>query len=184
LHEIIGVYCSYPLNTSFLNDRQIATVSKAMEEKPKPRKKKSLTKVLLPVKPSDYAESKGTRFLIIGIGASAGGLEALELFLKHVPPASVMVFVIVQHLDPTHTGIMAELLQRSTPMPVCQITDNLPVKKNHVYVIPPNKDLFQNALCTNKTITFSKKLEQKLLDFEKRFNIIFTTNGSGFLFPG
>ena len=52
-------------------------------------------------------------FPIVGIGASAGGLEALELFLKHVPEGSGMAFVIVQHLDPTHKGIMAELLQRT-----------------------------------------------------------------------
>ena len=57
-------------------------------------------------------------FPIIGIGASAGGLEALELFLGHVPKNSGIGFVIVQHLDPTHKGIMVELLQRSTTMPV------------------------------------------------------------------
>ncbi len=53
-------------------------------------------------------------FPIVGIGASAGGLEALELFLKHVPEGSGMAFVIVQHLDPTHKGMMVELLQRTT----------------------------------------------------------------------
>ena len=114
---------------------------KAMEEQPKPRKKKSVTKVPLPAEPSNDSKGKKNLFPIIGIGASAGGLEALELFLKNVPPASGMAFVIVQHLDPTHKGIMAELLQRSTPMPVCQITDDLVVKKEHVYIIPPNKDL-------------------------------------------
>lgn len=53
-------------------------------------------------------------FPIVGIGASAGGLEALEQFLGHVPVGSHMAFVIVQHLDPTHKGIMPELLQRAT----------------------------------------------------------------------
>jgi two-component system CheB/CheR fusion protein len=80
-------------------------------------------------------------FPIAGIGASAGGLEALELFLKHVPEGSDMAFVIVQHLDPTHKGIMVELLQRSTRMPVVQVKDRQKVAPNHVYVIPPNKDL-------------------------------------------
>ncbi|MDD5723857.1 MAG: chemotaxis protein CheB [Syntrophales bacterium] len=80
-------------------------------------------------------------FPIVGIGASAGGLEALELFLGGVPEKSGMAFVIVQHLDPTHKGIMAELLQRSTPMPVVQIRDRMKVEPECVYIIPPNRDL-------------------------------------------
>ena len=80
-------------------------------------------------------------FPIVGIGASAGGLEALDLFLKNVPEKSGMAFVVVQHLDPTHKGIMVELLQRSTPMPVVQIRDRMRVEPDCVYVIPPNRDL-------------------------------------------
>lgn len=82
-----------------------------------------------------------TRFPIVGIGASAGGLEALELFLRNVPPASGMAFVIVQHLDPTHDAMLVELLQRVTAMPVAQVSDRMRVEPDHVYVIPPNKDL-------------------------------------------
>ena len=78
---------------------------------------------------------------IVGIGASAGGLEALERFLRNVPDRSGLAFVIVQHLDPTHKGIMPELLQRYTPMKVSQIRDRTKVKPDGVYVIPPNKDL-------------------------------------------
>src|ERR1035441_9740287 len=62
-------------------------------------------------------------FPIVGIGASAGGLEALEQFLGRVPAGSAMGFVIVQHLDPTHKGIMPELLQRATGMKVLQVKD-------------------------------------------------------------
>ena len=80
-------------------------------------------------------------FPIIGIGASAGGLEALELFFKNMPNNSGMAFVVIQHLDPTHAGIMPELLQRMTEMKVLQATDTLRVKPNSVYVIPPNKSL-------------------------------------------
>ena len=95
-----------------------------------------------PAPPADDARSAGrSLFPIVGIGASAGGLEALELFLKNVPAASGMAFVIVQHLDPTHKGIMAELLQRATPMKVAQIKDRTQVQPDCVYVIPPNKDL-------------------------------------------
>ena len=80
-------------------------------------------------------------FPIVGIGASAGGLEALEQFLRQVPQGSGMAFVIVQHLDPTHKGIMPELLQRTTAMEVFQVRDRMRVKQNCVYVIPPNKDM-------------------------------------------
>ncbi len=80
-------------------------------------------------------------FPIVGIGASAGGLEAIEMFLKNVPAGCGMAFVIVQHLDPTHKGIMAELLQRITGMSVVQAKDRMRVKPNFVYVIPSNKDM-------------------------------------------
>lgn len=80
-------------------------------------------------------------FPIVGIGASAGGLEALEQFLRPIPTDSSMAFVIVQHLDPTHKGIMPELLQRATGIVVEQVQDRMPVQPNHVYVIPPNKDM-------------------------------------------
>ena len=80
-------------------------------------------------------------FPIVGLGASAGGLEALDQFLGRVPKQSGMAFVIVQHLDPTHKGIMSELLQRSTSMRVIQVRDRTPVRPDCVYVIPPNKDM-------------------------------------------
>ncbi len=78
---------------------------------------------------------------VVGIGASAGGLEALEQFLQHVPSGAGVAFVVVQHLDPTRKGMMVELLQRATTMPVLQVTDRTRVAPDHVYVIPPNKDL-------------------------------------------
>jgi two-component system CheB/CheR fusion protein len=78
---------------------------------------------------------------VVAIGTSAGGLEALERFLRQASPASGLAFVVIQHLDPTHKGMLAELLQRSTAMPVAQIADGTLVEANHVYVIPPNRDL-------------------------------------------
>lgn len=79
--------------------------------------------------------------VIVGIGASAGGLEALEDFFSHVPTASNIAFVVIQHLDLTHKDIMHELLQRTTSMKVTQAQNHIKVKPNCVYVIPPNKDL-------------------------------------------
>jgi two-component system CheB/CheR fusion protein len=80
-------------------------------------------------------------FPVVGIGASAGGLEALETFLQHVPAGSGAAYVVVQHLDPSHTGMLPGLLQRTTSMPVLEAHDGLRVERDHVYVIPPNKDL-------------------------------------------
>lgn len=98
-----------------------------------------------PSQPAPVAEpppaEQASSFPLVGIGASAGGLEAIEQFLRHVPEKSGMAFVIVQHLDPTHKGMLVELLQRGTAMPVVQAKDRLKVEPDHVYVIPPNKDM-------------------------------------------
>lgn len=87
------------------------------------------------------AAGPSARFPIVGIGASAGGLEALEQFFSRVSPSSGMAYVVVQHLDPTQKGFMPELLQRFTPLPVQQVRDRMKVKPDSVYIIPPNRDL-------------------------------------------
>jgi len=81
------------------------------------------------------------RFPIIGIGASAGGLEAYEQFFRNVPAAGGLAFVLVQHLDPSHDSLLTEILQRCTSLPVVEAVDQVIVAPNHVYVIPPNRDL-------------------------------------------
>ena len=86
-------------------------------------------------------EKPEASFPIVGIGASAGGLEALELFIKNIPKDSGMSFVIVQHLDPTRKDIMVELLQRVTSMQVMQVAEHTVVQPNCIYMIPPNKDM-------------------------------------------
>jgi two-component system CheB/CheR fusion protein len=80
-------------------------------------------------------------FPIVGMGASAGGLEALTSFFKATPTHSGIAFVLVVHLDPKHVSIMPELLQKVTAMPVCQAENGMPVQRDRIYVIPPNKDL-------------------------------------------
>jgi chemotaxis methyl-accepting protein methylase len=94
-----------------------------------------------PATPEDGSTAGGAGFPIVGIGCSAGGLEALDAFLSHVPPDSGMAFVIIQHLDPSHISALAELLQRVTTMPVAEAVDRMRLAPDHVYVIPPNKDL-------------------------------------------
>ncbi|MFA7281571.1 MAG: chemotaxis protein CheB [Sterolibacterium sp.] len=80
-------------------------------------------------------------FPVVGIGCSAGGLDALEKFLSHVPVGSGMAFVIVQHLAPAHVSALPELLQRITRMKVVEAGDGMPIQPDCVYIIPPNKDL-------------------------------------------
>jgi two-component system CheB/CheR fusion protein len=87
---------------------------------------------------SDAAAGK---FPIVCIGASAGGLEALEQFLDNVPANSGMAYIVIQHLDPTQKGMLPELLQRITKMQVFQVKDRTAVAPNCVYVIPPNKSM-------------------------------------------
>ncbi len=87
------------------------------------------------------SELRKNLFPIVGIGASAGGLEALEQLFGNMPKDTGMAFVVIQHLDPNHVGIMPELLQRITTMKVHQASDRLKVLPNCVYVIPPNKSM-------------------------------------------
>src|SRR5215472_11573255 len=78
---------------------------------------------------------------IVGIGASAGGLEALKKFFGAMPPKTGFVFVVVVHLDPAHRSLMPELLSRVTGLTVTQAHDRQPLEIDHVYVIPPNRTL-------------------------------------------
>jgi two-component system, chemotaxis family, CheB/CheR fusion protein len=92
--------------------------------------------------PSLFAASGSPRpSWVVGVGASAGGLEAFEQLLKALPADSGMAFVLVQHLAPKHESILSELLGRATKMPVVEVTEGKEVEPNHVYVIPPNKDM-------------------------------------------
>lgn len=78
---------------------------------------------------------------IVGVGASAGGLEPLEQFVAGIPAASGLACVIVQHMDPTHKALLGELLQRVTAMPVHEVTEAQRIEPDTVYVIPPNTEL-------------------------------------------
>lgn len=78
-------------------------------------------------------------FPVVGIGASAGGLDTFKRLLKAIPENSGMAYILVQHLDPSHESILAELLQRVTKIPVLEITDNIKVVPDHIYIIPSAK---------------------------------------------
>ncbi len=99
-------------------------------------------KSALPVSTKKKTTNRDTvQFPIAGIGASAGGLEALEQFLSNVPENSGVAYVVIQHLDPTQQGFLPELLQRITKMEVFLVKDRMPVKPDCVFVIPPNKSM-------------------------------------------
>jgi two-component system CheB/CheR fusion protein len=96
--------------------------------------KKADKKILFP--------SKSTSdFPVVGIGASAGGLEALEAFFHNTAVKSGMAYIVIQHLDPNRVGILPELLQRVTKIKITEALDETPVMPDCVYVIPHNKNI-------------------------------------------
>ena len=90
---------------------------------------------------ADREFSAGNSFPIVGVGASAGGLEALSGFLKALPPRTGMAVVVVQHLAPEHNSALTQLLSKATAMPVLEVSDGMVLQRNHVFVIPPNKSM-------------------------------------------
>jgi len=92
--------------------------------------------------PAAGQEQTATRgFSVVGIGASAGGLEAFRLLLQGLPADTGLAIVLIQHLDPTHQSSLSDILGRVTTIPVADASDGVPVEPNHVYVIPPNVEL-------------------------------------------
>ncbi len=104
---------------------------------PKTSRKKAASLAASPEGPAIETDN----FPIVGIGASAGGLEAFEVFFQKMPPDQGIAFVVVSHLDPSHSSMLVELIGRYTKMPVEQAKDETKIKPDHVYVIPPNKYL-------------------------------------------
>ena len=105
------------------------------KKKPPPAKKASAPKGSQKKKP------ERNDFLIVGIGASAGGLETLEAFFHNMPPDSGVAYVIIQHLSPKHKSIMASLLANHTRMTVREIEDATPLEPNCIYLNPPDKNV-------------------------------------------
>src|SRR3984893_329291 len=83
------------------------------------------------------APSRPDDFLVVGLGASAGGLEALNKLFDALPPDTGMAFVLIQHLDPTHKSMMVGLLAGHTSMKVLEAAEDMPIERDHVYVMPP-----------------------------------------------
>ena len=115
------------------------TAAQKSSQKAPPAKKSTSPAAQRPGKAP--AVPKDDRFPILGLGASAGGLEAFQQFFDAMPPDSGMAFLVVVHLDPDHASILPELIQKHTAMKVEAARDQIQVAPNHVYVTPPNRDL-------------------------------------------
>src|SRR5580765_2438165 len=83
----------------------------------------------------------GENFLVVGIGASAGGITALRDFFANVPRDSNIAYIVILHLSPEHESKLAEVLQNAANIPVSQVNKETKIEPNHVYVVPPNKSL-------------------------------------------
>ncbi len=111
------------------------TSGKTSKKTPRKPRKKTPKKPPEPVNETIIAD----HLPVVGIGASAGGLEAFEQFFTHMPSDSGIAFVLVQHLDPTHRSILSELVRRYTSMDVMEVEDAMPLEPNTIFVIPPNR---------------------------------------------
>jgi two-component system CheB/CheR fusion protein len=94
------------------------------------------------VRPAAEERAEGSSLpMVVGVGASAGGLEAFTELLSHLPDDTGLAFVLIQHLDPSHESHLAELLSRASKMPVSEVKGETRAEANHVYVIPPRCNL-------------------------------------------
>ena len=114
-------------------------VSAKITPKPSPAKRKA--KKITSAKSPEKKPSRGKSLKVVGIGASAGGLEAFTQLLRSLPANTGMAFVLVQHLDPKHESMLTQLLSQRTKMPVDEAKDGMAVEPNRVYIMPPNRDM-------------------------------------------
>jgi two-component system CheB/CheR fusion protein len=106
------------------------------KSKSKPGKQEEASNTDMPT-----GRERGEHFLIVGMGASAGGIQAFTEFFHHTPAKSGIAYVVILHLSPDHDSKLAEVLQTATKMPVQQVNEKIKLQPDHVYVVPPNKHL-------------------------------------------
>ncbi len=127
-------------------------------------------------------------FPIVGIGASAGGLESFKQMIETIDERSGMAYVLVQHLAPSHESLLPEILSRFTVLPVHEITDDINLAPNHIYIIPENKILtaFDGVLKLNERDANDKKNRpidvflRSLAEVHKSFSVGVVLSGNGF----
>ena len=125
-------------------------------------------------------------FPIVGIGASAGGLDAFKRLLAAIPESSGMAYVLVQHIDPSRESLLPEILQRVTKIPVHEITEDIHLAPDHIYVIPSNKMLTSTDGVLKLTDREKKTLNlsidvffTSLADVHKEFAVGVVLSGTG-----
>ena len=106
---------------------------------------------------------------VIGIGASAGGLEALKAFFDNVPEKSPHSYIIIQHLSPDYKSLMAELLSKNTSLPICEAENGMIIERSRVYLIPPKKNM------TIRNNVLHLKNKPKRTDLNLPIDIFFTS---------
>lgn len=118
----------------------------------------------------------GDDFMVVALGASAGGIGAFKEFFAHAPERSGMAFVVILHLSPEHESHLAEVLQSSTRMPVTQVTESVKVAPDHVYVIPPNRSLS----CVDGSLVLSEvtRVEERRAPVDIFFRTLAETHGA------
>ncbi|MEA5506330.1 chemotaxis protein CheB [Halotia wernerae UHCC 0503] len=114
-------------------------------------------------------------FPIVGIAASAGGLEAFTQLLRHVPTDTGMAFVLIQHLDPNHKSLLSEILARTTQMPVSEVQDGVTVQPNQVYIIPPNTKMILSSGVLQ--LTPREKIQGKYMPADAFFSSLAVDRG-------
>jgi two-component system CheB/CheR fusion protein len=122
------------------------------------------------------AGAEPSRPFVVGLGASAGGVAALQKFFAHVEPHGGTAYVVILHLSPDHDSRLAEVLQSVAPMPVTQVTTTTPIVPDHVYVVPPNKAL--GILDGMLTVAEFTRREQRLAPVDAFFRALGDTYGS------
>ena len=128
------------------------------------------------ISPKSPADATGQRRSVVGIGASAGGIGALQKFFAHVEPETGASYVVILHLSPDHDSQLAGVLQSSASMPVTQVTATTPILADHVYVVPPNKQL--EIVDGTLTVAEFTRREQRLAPVDAFFRVLADTHGS------
>lgn len=149
-HGKIGLKLNQFICYQSQNDSKLVNTDTVAEmtEKKKPNKKNTKTvinsvktKKVMSKKASKTKASMKTDFPVVGLGASAGGLEALEIFFSNMPSNTNMAFIVIQHLSPKHKSIMGSLLSKTSNMEFVTIENGVEIEPNRVYLNPPNKNV-------------------------------------------
>ncbi len=125
------------------------------------------------------------RFMVVAIGASAGGLAGLKTFFDNTPADTGLAFVVVMHLAPEYQSHLPELLQTHTNMPVIQVSQTIEMSPNHVYVIPPNRNLA--AIDTHLRLLELEETRQQRATIDHFFRTLASAHGAeaiGVILPG